>query len=206
MPAEGALPEAPLHLPSIAQGLPPVPADALDLYLDAAATCFARHGIGRTGVPDIARELGVSRTTVYRQVGTVEQAARLLLARELHRFLARLPSVLDGAVGAETITRLIAEVVRFARRHPVLAKVLDHEPELIGPFLIEDLAALVARVSGIATPLLERAMTTGLIRRQDPEVLAEFLVRTAVSLVLAPPPGDLDAFLDQTVLALVAPA
>jgi AcrR family transcriptional regulator len=201
---EAALPIEPLHLLSIAQGLPPVPPADLDPYLDAAAACFVRHGISRTSVPDIARELGISRTTVYRQVGPVDQAARLLLARELHRFLAHLPRVLAGADGPETVTRLLAAVVLFAREHPVLAKVLADEPALIGPFLTVELPDLVARVSEIATPMLERAMTAGLIRRRDPAVLAEFLVRTTVSLVLAPPAGDLGEFLDQTVLAVLA--
>lgn len=199
------LPYEPLHLPSLAQGLPPVPPPELDPYLDAAATCFARHGISRTSGPDIARELGVSRTTVYRQVGTVEQAVRLLLARELHRFLAHLPTVLAGAVGPETVTRLLAAVVVSAREHPVLAKVLADEPELIGPFLTSELHALVDRLSSIATPLLDRAMDAGLVHRRDPVVLAEFLVRTAVSLVLAPPSGNLAEFLDQTVLPVLSP-
>jgi AcrR family transcriptional regulator len=203
--AQQALPDVPLHLPSLAAGLPPVPSHDLDPYLDAAAVCFARHGIGRTSVPDVARELGVSRTTVYRQVGTVEDAARSLLARELHRFLAWLPEVLDGATGPETVTRLIAAVTRFAREHPVLSKVLADEPELIGPFLTAELPDLVGRVSSIATPLLDRAMTTGLVHRRDPAVLAEFLVRVTISLVLAPPAGDLDAFLDQTVLPVLVP-
>lgn len=202
---DAGLPQEPLHLPSIAQGLPPVPPAELDPYLDAAAACFSRHGIGRTSVPDIARELGISRTTVYRQVGTVERAARLLLARELHRFLDHVPTVLEGATGPKTVTRLLAAVVHFAREHPVLAKVLADEPELIGPFLTRDLPDLVARVTAIATPMLERAMTAGLVRQQDPVVLAEFVVRTIVSLVLAPPPGELGTFLDQTVLALLAP-
>jgi AcrR family transcriptional regulator len=203
--AQQALPDVPLHLPSLAEGLPPVPSRDLDPYLDAAAVCFARHGIGRTSVPDVARELGVSRTTVYRQVGTVEDAARSLLARELHRFLAWLPEVLDGATGPETVTRLIAAVTRFAREHPVLSKVLADEPELIGPFLTAELPGLVGRISSIATPLLDRAMTAGLVHRRDPAVLAEFLVRVTISLVLAPPAGDLDAFLDQTVLPVLVP-
>lgn len=192
-----------LHLPTIARGLPPVPPAGLDPYLDAAATCFVRHGIRRTTVPDIARELEVSRATVYRQVGTVEQASLLLLARELHRFLGHLPTVLEGAAGPETIIRLLAAVVGFAREHPVLAKVLADEPELVGPFLIGELPELVARVSAIATPLLERAMSAGLINRRDPGVLAEFLVRTTISLILAPPPGNLVEFLGETVLALL---
>ena len=205
--AEGAaLPDEPLHLPTIAQGLPPVPAPALDPYLDAAAACFARHGISRTGVPDIARELDVSRTTVYRQIGTVEQAARLLLARELHRFLAHLPSALEGASGPETVTRLIGAVVRFAREHPVLHKVLADEPELLGPYLTRELPDLVGRVSTMAAPLLAQAMNQQFIRRCDPEVLAEFLVRTTISVILAPPPGDVVAFLDETIMPIVKPS
>ncbi|HEX5367376.1 MAG TPA: TetR/AcrR family transcriptional regulator [Acidimicrobiales bacterium] len=199
------LPDEPLHLPSLAQGLPPVPDAALDRYLDAAASCFARYGIGRTSVPDIARELGISRTTVYRQLGTVEQAARLLLARDLHRFLAHLPVVLDGATGPRTVIRLVAAATAFARGHPVLAKVLADEPELIGPFLTAELPDLVTRVSTIATPLLERAMRSGLVHRRDPAVLAEFLVRITISLVLAPPEVDTEAFLDEAVLPVLAP-
>lgn len=202
---EEPVPNDPLHLPSLAQGLPPVPPAELDPYLDAAAACFARHGVSRTSVPDIARALGVSRTTVYRQVGTIEQAARLLLARELHRLLAQLPRVLEGATGPETVTRLLEAVTLFARRHPVLAKVLADEPGLIGPFVTADLADLVSRVSAIATPLLERAMDAGLVHQRDPAVLAEFLVRTTISLVLAPPSIDLDAFLDQTILPILTP-
>src|SRR3546814_4780239 len=68
-----------------ALGLPTLPSPALDPYLDAAARCFVRHGLRRTRVTDIADDVGVSRVTVYRQVGTVEDAARLLLARELDR-------------------------------------------------------------------------------------------------------------------------
>lgn len=199
------LPEQPLHLPTIAEGLPPAPDTHLDPYLDAAAACFARHGVGRTSIPDIARELGISRTTVYRQVRTVEEAARLLLARELHRFLNILPAALEGAAGPEAVTRLLAAIVRFTREHPVMSKVLADEPELIGPFLTRDLTDLVARIAGITTPLVERAMAAGLIRRHDPPALAELLVRTTVSLVLAPPAGDLEAFLDKTVVPLLTP-
>ena len=201
----GVLADESLHLHTLAQGLAPVPASSLDPYLDAAAACFVRHGIGRTSVIDIARELGVSRATVYRQVGTVEHAARLLMDRELHRLLARLPSALEGATGPHAVIRLIVAVTQFAREHPVLAKILADEPGLIGPLLTDELPEIVARVSAIATPLLDRAMAAGLIRRGDPARLAELLVRTTISFVLAPPPGDLTEFLDHTVLIILAP-
>lgn len=203
---QAALSDEPLRLLALAQGLPPVPPGELDPYLDGAAACFARHGIGRTSVPDIAREVGTSRTTVYRQVGTVDGAARLLLARELHRLLIQLPAVLEGATGPETVTRLLAAVIRFAWQHPVLAKVLADEPNLVVPFVTGDFPELVARVSAIAAPLLKRAMTARLIRQRDPVLLADFLVRITISLVLAPPPTGLGAFLDLAVLPALAPS
>ena len=193
-----------LPMPSLDGGLPPVPPPELDPYLDAAATCFARHGIGRTGVPDIARAVGTSRATVYRQVGTVDQIARLLLARELHRLLAGLSDSLASASGPDAVMALMARTIRFARGHPVLAKVLTDEPELIGPFVSRELPDLIARVSSMAVPVLEWAMDAGLVCRCDPVVLAEFLVRITLSLILAPPTGDLDGFLEFAVLPVLA--
>ena len=107
--------------------VPPMPPAELDAYLDAAAACFLRHGVSRTRVPDVAAEVGVSRVTVYRQVGTVENMARLLLARYLHRLLVRLPAAMRGATGPETIVRLLETIIEHARSHPVLMKVLRDE-------------------------------------------------------------------------------
>src|SRR3546814_20607382 len=87
-----------------ALGLPTLPSPALDPYLDAAARCFVRHGLRRTRVTDIADDVGVSRVTVYRPVGTVEAAARLLLAPEPDRLVTslmpklRAPHAADGTV------------------------------------------------------------------------------------------------------------
>ena len=62
---------------SVLSGIPPAPNPDLDPYLDAAAECFARHGVQRASVQDVARRLGVNRTTVYRQIGNVEDMVRL---------------------------------------------------------------------------------------------------------------------------------
>ena len=50
----GAVPGEILDFPAVAAGLPPVSSTALDTFLDAAASCFARFGVGHTTVPDIA--------------------------------------------------------------------------------------------------------------------------------------------------------
>lgn len=194
------------HLVIPAAALPPVPPAEMDPFLDAAARCFARHGIRRTSVPDIAREASTSRTTVYRQVGTVDTAAALLLARDLHRLLISLRGELDGADGPESLIRLIGAVVSFCAGHPVLRKVLTDEPEIATPFLTAEFRSIIDRVSDVVVPLLERAMDDGKIRPGNPRVLADFLVRITVSVLLSPPPGELSDFLEQVVLPTIRPA
>jgi AcrR family transcriptional regulator len=173
--------------------------------LDAAARCFARHGVGRTSVQDVARELGVNRTTVYRQVGNVDAMVRLLLARELHRLLTGLPTDLAGRTGPEAIVELMAAIIAFASAHPVLTKVRDDEPELIGPFVVTDLGELLERVTVGVAPLLRAAMDAGLLARRDPDVVAAWLARIALSLIAAPPPGPLEPFLAEIVEPVLRP-
>ncbi len=191
-------------LPTLAGGLPAPPA-SIDPFLDAAARCFARHGIRRTSVQDVARELRVDRTTVYRQVGNVDSMVRLLAARELHRLLAALPAGLTGLGGPDAIVDLLASVVRFGRSHPVLAKVLADEPELIGPFIVSELPMLIDLVAAAAVPLLRSAMEAGELARRDPDRLAQMLVRLCMPLLLAPPPGDLGELLRELLLPVLTP-
>lgn len=194
-----------VRLPLVTAGIPAPPPASLDPFLDAAAACFARHGVKRTSVQDVARAMKVDRTTVYRQVGNVDRQVRLLLARDLNRLLASLPAVLADGPGPDAVVRLLDATVTFARAHPVLAKVLADEPDLIGPFLVSDMSELVGRVAAALTPLLESAMASGHLARRDPIVVAEWLVRIGASLVLAPPPGDLRTFLAEILQPALAP-
>ena len=186
--------------------LPPVPPASLDPYLDATARCFVRYGVRRTSVQDVAQELGVNRATVYRQVGTVEQQAMLLLIRDAHRLLTALPGWVDGPIGPQTVIDLVAAVVRRARGHPVLAKVLADEPDLVGTYVTRDSAALIELVTGMLRPLLEAAVASGAIARRDPVVLAEWLVRNTVSLILTPPTVELEHYLAEILLPALTPA
>jgi AcrR family transcriptional regulator len=191
-------------LPTLAAGVPAPPA-SVDTYLDAAARCFVRHGIGRTSVQDIAREARVDRTTVYRQVGNVDAVVRLLAGRELHRLLATLPGQLTGLGGPAAIVDLLAAVVSFGRDHPVLRKVLADEPELIGPFIVADLPLLIDLVAAAATPLLDAAMSAGELATRDPGRLAQMLVRICLPLLLAPPPGEVRELLAELLLPVLTP-
>jgi AcrR family transcriptional regulator len=196
--------DAVLRLPVLAQGLPAPPDPGLDPQLDAAARCFARYGVRRTSVQDVAQELKVNRTTVYRQVGNVESMVRLLAARELHRMLEELPSHVDIEAGPRTIVDVLAALIKLAREHPVVAKVLEDEPELLGEGLV-DVPALMSRVAAVIVPLLEEAMATGHLRARDPLIVAEWLVRIGITAIVAPPSGDLKTFLGEVLLPALEP-
>ena len=200
----GAPPAVLQALPTLASSIPAPPA-SVDPFLDAAARCFARHGVRRTSVQDIARELKVDRTTVYRQVGNVPTIVRLLAGRELHRLLASLPDRLTDLQGPDAVVDLLATVIEFGRAHPVLAKVLADEPELIGPFIVSELPFMIDLVAAAGEPLLAAAMDAGALARRDPALLAQMLVRMCMPLLLAPPPGDVRDALAEVLLPVLRP-
>jgi AcrR family transcriptional regulator len=186
-------------------GIPAAPPAELDPYLDAAGAVFAKYGITRSSVQDIARRMGVNRATVYRQVGNIESAARLLLAREINRAMSSLPPLPAGASGADYVIEMVAGLVTFARSQPVAMKVLHDEPELIGPFLATDMGALIGRVSESVRPLLEAAMGAGLIATRDAGALAEWITRIGLSVIIAPPAGELRDFLSVVLRPALVP-
>jgi AcrR family transcriptional regulator len=194
-----------LPLPESLQGLPPLPPPELDPFLDATSRCFARYGIRRTSVRDVAQELGVNRTTVYRQVGNIEQQAMLLAARDSHRLLSSLPGRVSFPIGPHTVVELLATLVREARAHPVLAKMLADERDLIGSFVARDAPDLMARATSAFAPVVSLAVGTGQVARRDPVLLAQWLVRIAASLILIEPSGSLEDFLSELLIPALTP-
>jgi AcrR family transcriptional regulator len=194
-----------LPFPGSIQGLPPPPPPALDPFLDATARCFARYGVRRTSVQDVAQELGVNRTTVYRQVGNIEQQAKLLAARDAHRILSALPSRITFPIEPRSVVELIAALVREARAHPVMAKMLADERGVIGGFVTQDAPDLLDRATSTIVPLVSMAIRTGRIAERDPEALAQWLVRIAGSLILFEGPGDLEEFLSELLIPALTP-
>ena len=133
--------------------------------------------LAKTSLSDIARELGVAPSTVYRKVGSVENAARLVMAREGHRLLERMPEVIAGIDGPRVITVFLAECITTLRSHPLADKVLRDEVDWVGRLATRRLEDSLADSAAVAVPLLEAGMAAGHIRRQDPEALAHWIAR-----------------------------
>ena len=196
-----------LALPALTDRLPLPPDPSLDPTLDAATDCLARHGISKATLSDIAREMGVAPSTVYRRVGSVDNVTMLVFAREAHRFLERIPATIAATqtAGPEVITRLMTDAITTLANHPVAAKVLRDEGDWMGRTVTRQLDDLLAQGVEIAAPLLATTMAAGLIRQQDPELLAHWLLRIALSALVAPPPGDLQTALNDLLLPTLEP-
>jgi AcrR family transcriptional regulator len=189
-----------------AVSLPPAPPPAADPYLDAAARCFLRYGVRRTSMQDIAAEAGVERTTVYRQVGTKDSILRLLTARELHRHLGEAIARADlaGADVPRRIVRLLAEMCAIVREHPVMAKVLADERDLLASAR-GDVGSVFERIAAVIAPAIDAGMRDGRLARRDPVVVAQWLARISATVVLAPPAGELEPFLAEILIPALEP-
>ena len=192
-----------LTLPVLTERLPLPPDPALNPVLDAAARCLARHGISKTTLSDIAREMGVAPSTVYRKVGSVDNVTMLIFAREAQRFLERIPATISTAKGPQAIIALMTDAIETLANDPVAAKVLRDEGDWMGRMVTRQLDHLLAQGVEVAAPLLAAAMAAGLIRSQDPERLAHWLLRIALAALVAPPPGDLRSALDDLLVPVL---
>ena len=184
--------------------MPPRPGAELDPVLDAVERCLTRYGIRRTSMTDIARELGVARTTLYRQVGSLEEAISLVTSRRFHRFLDEVVALSAGGIDVDTFVKVIVRTVRTALDDPVAQRVLRDEPALLGEYLASgSLQTLASQVIELITPVLAAAAAADIIRTTDPAMTAGWLVRIVLSLGAVPPPDDeLDATVRHVLLPL----
>lgn len=193
--------------PPVDAGLPDVPEESLWPFLEAASRSVQRFGWARTTMRDIAREAGVERTTIYRHVGSMSDVYRLLVAYELHKLVRALPDwVPAGGDGPAIVVELLASSIEHCLDHPVLTKVVSDEPELVAGFLVDGVPSLIERVGELVAPMLAAAMEAGVLARRDPTVIAQWVARVGLSLLVAAPPGDLRAFLDEFLRPVLDPS
>jgi AcrR family transcriptional regulator len=184
--------------------LQPPPPPSASACLDAAARCIVQNGLAATSVPDVARELGVSRGTVYRQVGPMPVIVRQLLRREVGRVVDE-ATIPPDELDAEGLVRLMSGIVTGVMTNPVLHRVLTSELATMGVGFLRNLPDNVRTLSGHLAPALAASMDAGRLARRDPEVLAEWLVRQCFSLAVAPSPHPPETFFAEVLLPLLRP-
>ncbi|MEV4332741.1 TetR family transcriptional regulator [Streptomyces sp. NPDC049597] len=160
-------------------------ADA-DAVLDAARDCVLAVGVRRTTLTDVARRAGVSRMTLYRRWPDVRTLVGDLMTREwIAVAVGAMPDPAAGTpVRARVVDGLVAGVAAF-RAHPLFHKILDVDPELLLPYVIDRRGASQDALLGLLTGALDEGHEDGSVRRVHTDLQARSLLLVVQSFVLS---------------------
>ncbi|MFF3560873.1 TetR/AcrR family transcriptional regulator [Streptomyces sp. NPDC002574] len=159
---------------------------AADPVLDAVRDCVLAVGVRRTTLTDVARRAGVSRMTLYRRWPDVRTLVGDLMTREW-------VSVAENAMPRHTEDRDIrtqlvdglVDGVRTFRAHPLFVKIVDVDPELLLPYVLDRRGASQDAVLQLITTALEEGHTDGSVRVAHPARQARAVLLLVQSFTLS---------------------
>ncbi|MEK9521004.1 TetR/AcrR family transcriptional regulator [Streptomyces sp. NPDC087908] len=157
-----------------------------DPVLDAARDCVLAVGVRRTTLTDVARRAGVSRMTIYRRWPDVRSLVGDLMTREWIAVAAgAMPAADDDRPERERIVEgLVAGAAAF-RAHPLFHKILDVDPELLLPYILDRRGASQDALLGLLHSALEDGHEDGSVRRVRADLQARSLLLVVQSFTLS---------------------
>ncbi|MCQ6553389.1 TetR/AcrR family transcriptional regulator [Streptomyces sp. C10-9-1] len=177
-----------------------------DTVLDAARDCVLAVGVRRTTLTDVARRAGVSRMTLYRRWPDVRTLVGDLMTREwIGVAVGAMPGASPGVpTRSRIVDGLVAGVAAF-RAHPLFHKILDVDPELLLPYLLDRRGASQEALLGLIAGGLAEGQADGSVRPADTTLLARTLLLVVQSFAMSlrtmtdpdDPALDDTAFLDE---------
>jgi AcrR family transcriptional regulator len=144
------------------------PRDSDAPYLDAARESILAVGWRRTTLTDVARRAGVSRMTIYRRWPDMQSLLADLLVREWGAHVTDVPGrpLPDG----------VATVVSRLREDELFRRIVEVDPELLLPYLIDRRGRNQDRLLELLTTALDQGQRAGTVRSGDPDVMARTLL------------------------------
>ena len=157
-----------------------------DRLLDAAYAAVMDVGLRRTTVADVARRAGVSRMTVYRQGADLNTLVGALLKRELVAVLDQAQQ--EVALLPTSRQRLVeASVLAVERigRHPLYRRVLDLDPELLLPLIVDRFGSTQVAAREFVRQQLDKGRQDGSIRVADTSLQATCFLLAVQSFIFS---------------------
>ncbi|MCB0978581.1 MAG: TetR/AcrR family transcriptional regulator [Acidimicrobiales bacterium] len=155
--------------------------------LAAAYAQLLDFGLRRTTVEDVARRAGVARITVYRRFGGRDELLATLLREEAAKVFAEVDAAVATVDGLEQqLTEGFAVLLRSARSHPLLQRLLTTDADSMIPMLTTGGAFVIALGREYLTSHLDRAVREGRLAIADVRSAAEVAVRLTMSFLLTP--------------------
>jgi len=157
-----------------------------DSLLDAALACVMDVGLRRTTLADVARRAGVSRMTVYRYFDDLDTLVSALLTRELTTVIDEVRSSVQVLPTArERLVEATVQVVERTTEHPLYRRILDLDPELLLPLIVERFGSTQKVAAALLAQQVADGQADGSIRSMDPETAVTVILLTAQSFVFS---------------------
>ena len=154
--------------------------------LAAARACVLDVGLKRTTLADVARRAGVSRMTLYRQYADLDEIVSTLLTTELVDLIEAARSKVDGLPTArERLVEAAVLVVDELASHELLRKVLDLDPELLLPLVVDRFGASQRAAVDLVAEQVVAGRADGSVRDVDPHLASVCVLLTVQSFVFS---------------------
>ncbi|MFI2336395.1 TetR/AcrR family transcriptional regulator [Nocardia rhamnosiphila] len=136
--------------------------DPRSAILAAAESCFARYGITKTTMEDVARAASVSRATVYRYFSDRDSLVAESVTRRARAnmgparaYIARWPSI------EEKLVEGICEDIRKGMLDPMMHRLVSPAEMILSTQLLTDSGRAVELTYELWEPILATAQRTG---------------------------------------------
>jgi AcrR family transcriptional regulator len=164
-----------------------------DVLLDAARVCVLAVGVRRTTLAEISRTARVSRMTLYRRFPDVRSVLAALMTREFGELLRR--AGVEGMAEPTARERLVTSAV-VAVEHlsgdELFRTLLDVDPELVLPYIVERLGATQRFAESVVLALLAAGHADGSIREAEPVAQARSILLVVQSFAFSLRPATAD--------------
>ncbi|GLW07678.1 TetR family transcriptional regulator [Microtetraspora sp. NBRC 13810] len=151
-----------------------------DILLDATRECVLAVGVRRTTLTDVARRAGLSRMTIYRHWPDVRGLVAALMTREWVE--------VAGRVRADDPVDAVVSGVRALRAHPLWRKIVEVDPELLLPYLLQRRGGSHDAMLALIEHHLAEGRARGVVRGGPPlAAMARTVLLTAQSFLLSAP-------------------
>ena len=159
--------------------------DRHNSYLDAARDCILDVGWKRTTLTDVARRAGVSRMTIYRAWPDMQTLLADLMTREWAGVVTSVPEAQGGAVDPERVAVVVVAAVRSLRANPLFRRILDVDPDLVVPYLLDRRGRSQDLILDALAARLAIGQQQGNLRSGEPVLVARTILLAAHGFALS---------------------
>ncbi len=144
--------------------------------LDAARQSLLDVGWKRTTLTDVARRAGVSRMTIYRTWPDMESLLGDLMTREWAVVAASVPVSTAATKAPRRIAENAVAVAGLLRANDLFRRILDVDPELLLPYLLERRGRVQAALLVQLVEEIRAGQQAGEVREGHPDLIARTLL------------------------------